>query len=287
MTNPINIRLLAGLDLSEMDSEVIRYAGLLQQWLPVGHITFLHNVKLAELPPDLRDPAKLGRIATRIEVKIRELIAATHPPTVAYDVIVSLEEFSELAFMDNVRKNKTDVVLLGNKQTLEGSGGLSQKLARMLPAAVMLIPEQADRIPERIIEAIDFSRYTSAVVRWGSIMHVKPQVRELIPAFVNRIGYHAFPIYSDDEIEAVSDQEAANRARKWKEMFPGEPPLQVIPAGGRNVATVLLDFARERKAGMIILGVQGTTSLTSLFMGSVANEILQRNDPPALLLVKP
>ena len=287
MINHSNIPVLVGLDLSEMDGEIIRYTHTLRQWLLIGHLTFLHSVKLAELPPNLREPATLRRIAARIGEKIREQIAGILLPGTPFDIEVSLEEFPEMAFMQQVRKKQAGLVILGNKQTLEGSGGLSQKLARMLPAAVMLVPEGMVQIPSRIIEAIDFSKYTAPVVQWGRTLHVPPHVREMIPVNVNRMGYHAFPIFSDEEIEAVFDQEVVHRARKWKEQFPGEPPLQVIPSGGRSIASALLDFTRNRQAGMIILGVQGATSLTNLFMGSVANEILQRSDLPALLLVKP
>lgn len=286
MNNQPAIRVLVGLDLTEMDHELVRYTGLLRQWLPVASVTFLHSIKVAELPPDLRAPEKLRQIAARIEARIRDQASAAGAPA-QYDVLVAMEEFSELAFMNIVKKQQVNLVLLGNKQTLEGSGGLNQKLARMLPAAVLLVPEQAKSIPSRIVQAIDFSRYTAAVVRWGQFVSSGSQAPALLPVCVHRMSYHAFPVFSDEEIEAAFTAEAAEKARKWKSQFPSSPPLEMVPSRNRSVASTLLVFARDRRADMIILGVKGSTSLTNLFMGSVANELLQRENVPALLLVKP
>ncbi|WP_298715219.1 universal stress protein [Chitinophaga sp.] len=287
MTKPTDIRILVGLDLSGMDRELIRYLGILQQWLPSSHITFLHSIKVAELPADMREPAKLRLIASRIESKIRQLISSIAIPDIPFDVQVAHEAYAELAFMEVVKKQQANLVLLGNKQTLEGSGGISQKLARMLPAAVMLLPESADRRPRTIVQAVDFSRYTAPVARWGRIIAEGEASPRMIPVYIHRMSYHSFPIFSEDETEAAFRQEAADKTRKWAAQYRDAPPLQVIPAREQSVASTLMRFARENQADFIILGVQGVTSLTNLFMGSVANEVLQRDNAPGLLLVKP
>lgn len=283
----MNIKVLAGLDLSEMDREMIHYMALLQQWLPPAHVTFLHNIKVTELPREMREPAKLQNIAARIEKKFRELIMEIHTPAASFDIAVTIEEFSELAFMNVVKRQKTDLVLLGNKQTLEGNGGLSQKLARMLPAAVLLIPENVKQPPAHIIQAIDFSRYTPAVLRWGRIISTSPHHPRFSPVHIIKMGYHFFPAFSDEEVEDTLRNEGADKLRKWKEQHPGEWPLKIVPAYDRSVASTLLDVAASSRADLIILGVKGASSLTNLFMGSVANEMLQREKVPALLLVKP
>lgn len=287
MTKSAHIRVLVGLDLSEMDSELIRYLGILQQWLPSSHITFLHSIKVAELPADMREPSRLRLIASRIEAKIRQLIGHITIPDIPFDVQVRHEAYAELAFMEAVKQRQTGLVILGNKQTLEGSGGISQKLARMLPSAVMLLPEGAVNRPRTIVEAVDFSRYTAPVARWGRIIAQGEAPPRMIPVYIHRMSYHSFPIFSEDETEAAFRQEAADKSRKWNTQHPDAPPLQVIPAREQSVASTLIRFARENQADFIILGVQGITSLTNLFMGSVANEVLQRDNAPGLLLVKP
>src|SRR5690606_31758233 len=100
-------------------------------------------------------------------------------------------------------------------------------------------------------------------------------------------SYHFFPIFSDEEIEEALQKEAAERTRKWKEQYPLEPPLQVVHAHDRSIANTLVQLSGINHADMIILGVKGASSLTNLFMGSVANEMLQRNEVPGLLFVKP
>lgn len=213
MTERTHINVLAGLDLTDMDGELIRYAGILEQWLPHARITFLHNIKVTELSREMLEPAMLQNITAGIEKRFRKLVAEMRSPAPAYDIIITMKEFSELAFMEVTKQQKTDLVLLGNKQLLEGSGALNQKLARMLPAAVLLIPENVKHPPSHIIQAVDFSRYTPPVLRWGHIISSATQPLRLSPVYVTKMSYHFFPIFSDEEIEeALHARASADRA---------------------------------------------------------------------------
>lgn len=281
------LNVLVGLDLSEMDRELIKYIGTLQEWLPPARVTFLHNIKITELPRHMQEPARLQNIAQRIEQKFRETIEAIHIPAAPYDIRVTFEGFSELAFTTVAKQTKAGLVLLGNKQTLEGSGGLNQKLARMLPAAILLIPEGTTAVPRRVMQAIDFSRYTPAVVQWGRVIAGNSTTASLHPVYISKMAYHFFPVFSDEEMEEALQKEAAERAKKWKEQYPAEAPLKVVPAHDKNVAAALFQYAFATRADVLVLGVKGASSLTNLFMGSVANEIIQRETSLCLLLVKP
>jgi hypothetical protein len=283
------LNLLAGLDLSDMDDVLINYIRHLEQWLPPVHITFLHNIKLSELPQELKASAQLLKIAGSIEKKIKQLIAATYTPACSFTVIVTAEEFSELAFTTILKKMGSQLVLLGNKQDMEGSGGLSQKLIRMLPAAVLLVPETCNSTPVNIIQAIDFSKHTQAILLWGKKIKalVPPNsTLQLNPVYISKMSYHFFPILSDEEVAASLKKEEADNLRKWKTLFPGNGPLQLVNAREKSVATTLLQYAETVRADVIIMGVKGTASLTNLFMGSVANEMVQRETAVCLLLVK-
>jgi len=279
---------LVGLDLSEMDQALIRYTGLLEQWLPPAHITFLHNVKLGQLPPELKTPGRLAEIMRTVEQKLQQLVTAIHRPACPYTVMVTVDEFSELAFTREVKEKEAGLVILGNKQYLEGSGGLNQKLLRMLPAAVLLVPETFRGRPLQVVQAIDFSKYTPVVLQWGRAMEAFPPAEGALrfhPVYVSKLSYHFFPLLSEGEIEDSLKKDEAARRKKWAAHFPGYPPLQIIAVQEKSIASSLLEYAGSISADMIIMGVKGATSLTNLFMGSVANEMVQRETGVCLLMV--
>ncbi|PSL42878.1 nucleotide-binding universal stress UspA family protein [Chitinophaga niastensis] len=289
MNTAPKLNLLAGLDLSDMDAILINYIRLLEQWLPPAHITFLHNIKLSELPQELKAPVQLLKIAGSIEKKLNQLITATYTPSGSFTVIVTAEEFSELAFTAVLKKTGSELVLLGNKQDLEGSGGLNQQLIRMLPAAVLLVPETCRSMPSHILQAIDFSRHTQSILQWGQQINAfapHGTILRLTPVYVSKMSYHFFPILSDEEVAASLKKEDADNLKKWRALFPGHGSLQLIHAHEKSIAATLLQYAINVHADVIILGVKGTASLTNLFMGSVANEMVQRETEVCLLLVK-
>ncbi len=273
--------LVVGLDLSAMDKELIGYIQTLESWLPAKQIIFMHNVKLSELPEHLKKPETLESIAKRIEHKLRRLIEQTYKPETSFSVIVTMQEFSELAFADLVKQSGASLVVLGNKQQLEGSGGLSQKLIRMLPASVLLVPETCKSKPQHILQAIDFSKYTPLIVQWGQALGVRKT-----PVYVSKMSFSFFPGFSEEEMNESLAREQALRSKKWQELFPDQPALAVLPAYEKSIASALLDYAGRQKADMIVMGVKGATSLTNLFMGSVANEMVQRETELCLLMVK-
>ncbi|NSL86863.1 universal stress protein [Chitinophaga sp. Mgbs1] len=289
MTVNNDIKVLAGFDLSDMDPALVRYLEVLEQWLPVQQFIFLHNIKINELPEEMRSASMLTTIAQRIRKKITETIRAIYTPRASFDVRVTFEPFSEIAFTQACQQQKTDLVLLGNKQQLEGSGGLSQKLIRMLPAAVLLVPETFRGFPHRIAMAIDFSRYTPAIVQWQQfIARSKPGSEDITftPVYVSKMSYHFFPILSDHELEASLKKDEAEKSKKWRTLYAAQSPLHIIHAHEKNIASTLLSYARHNNIHIILMGVKGASSLTNLFMGSVANEMVQRETDVCLLLVK-
>ena len=223
------LNVLIGLDLSEMDDALINYIKVLHQLLPLGQITFIHNIKQCELPESFRNAEKLNVIANTIKHKLTTSILKNIDFSCSYSIEVTLAEYTELAFIIASKQFDTDLIVLGNKQHLEGNGGLSHKLIRVLPMATLLVPETFNPNPKVFIEAVDFSKYTAIVVKWGDHIEKLSSSASLVfqPLYVSKVSWSFFPGLSPAEIR-----------------------------------------------------------LTTLFMGSVANEFIQMETDACLLLVK-
>src|SRR5690554_791041 len=153
---PLN--LLVGIDLSEMDKYLYSYIHTLDQILDINKITFLHNIKITELPAGMLSEDRLTVIKEKIIRKITRDINESEL-THSFEIQVTSERFSETSLNRLSVKQHFDLLILGNKQNLRGNGALSSKLVRIFPAPVLLVPETFNTPIKSIVEAITFSRY--------------------------------------------------------------------------------------------------------------------------------
>lgn len=286
LTPKINV--IAGLDLSEMDQSLIQYLQLLTELLPLNKVTFFHNIKQSELPESFKGLDQLHTIANTLKKKLAHTIPALLGDQLPYDVEVSFEDYTELAFQKMARKKQSNLTVLGNKQHLEGNGGLAHKLIRMLPFETLLVPETYNPKPRKVIEAIDFSKYTAKVMQWGGLIKKHSQLPELTfqPVNISKLSWKFFPGLSNAEIRKNTQEDLKLKSEKWAKLYPTATPLMVIPAEDKNIASALMYHVKKEGADVLIMGVQGVTSLTTLFMGSVANEVLYLESDACLLFVK-
>ncbi|MBB2148148.1 universal stress protein [Pedobacter gandavensis] len=288
MASTPNIKVLAGLDLSEMDQPLIKYLKLLSELLPLNKVTFFHNIKQSELPESFKSPEQLNTIANTIKKKLEATIPALLGDQLPYDIEVSFEDYTELSFSKMAKKKQINLAVLGNKQNLEGNGGLAHKLIRMLPFETLLVPETYNPAPKKIIEAIDFSKYTPTVMQWGKLIKNHHQQADLTfePINISKLSWKFFPGLSNAEIRKNTQEDIKMKSEKWAKLYPNANPLKVVPAEDKNIASALIQYVKKEKADLLIMGVQGVTSVTTLFMGSVANEVLYLESNACLLFVK-
>lgn len=286
LTPKINV--IAGLDLSEMDQPLIQYLQLLCDLLPLNKVTFFHNIKQSELPESFKSPDQLNTIANTLKKKLSGTIPALLGDQLAYDVEITFEDYTELSFQKTAKKKQSNLAVLGNKQNLEGNGGLAHKLIRMLPFETLLVPETYNPTPKKIIEAIDFSKYTSKVMQWGNLIKKHHELPDLSfqPVNISKLSWKFFPGLSNAEIKKNTQEDVKMKSEKWAKLYPNATPLKVIPAEDKNIASALMYHVKQERADLLIMGVQGVASVTTLFMGSVANEVLNLESNACLLFVK-
>lgn len=286
ITKDMNV--LVGLDLSEMDEALIQYIQVVRKIFSISTITFLHNIKMSELPDELRSSEKLKKIADSIKEKLSHLIKSGEGITEPYTIEVAIENYSELAFLEASKRMKANLAILGNKQQLLGGGGLPQKLIRMLPHSTLLVPEKFSLSPKRVIEAIDFSKYSPLIYQVGKQIQKHNTVDSIIiePVYVSRISWQFFPGPSRNEIKKIMEEDGVAKKKRWLRNFPESSELTILLAVEKSVAASLADYIEKMNVDLVIMGVTGTSSLTGLFMGSVANEFIQHGSNASVLIVK-
>ena len=287
MSTKKSLKVLVGLDLSGMDYYLIKYLNILDRILNIEQVSFLHNIKLGEIPKDFSIPDQLQAIQEKIEQKIKDQVNDS-APKYDYNIKVTSESYSVIAFDRSSIKKDFDLLILGNKQNLEGNGSLAQQLVGIFPAAILLVPETYRISIHKIMEAIDFSKYTPPIMEWAA--RFKGEIEE------EKINHHAvhilkfywdfYPARKVREIEDAIQRDTARKRAKWKESYAEFGDIDIVPAEDRSISTALLQYADKKRAGIMILGVLGSFGIKRLFMGSVANRLFGRATNTCLLFVR-
>ena len=281
-----NLKVVIGLDLSSMDNFLIDYINVLNHILDIDKVTYMHNIKLGELPKELLAPEKINVIQERVKQRITEQIIASQV-TYTFEVIVTYENYTEVAFAHYYKTNPFNLLVLGNKQELEGNGALSHKLIRILPAATLLVPETFKTPITTIIDAIDFTKYTPIIMAWADRFKNNSKGQKIQHSAVYISKFHwGFYQTTDKEWEKATQEDIAQKQQKWNKQYASYSDIEIISAEDRSVSTSLIAYAKKKKADLMILGVKGSTTIKEVFLGSVANHILQRPTNTCLLFVK-
>ncbi|WP_413511612.1 universal stress protein [Myroides odoratus] len=282
------LNLLIGLDLSEMDNYLIQHAKILNHILDVEQITFIHNLKLGELPKELIQTDQLQLIQKRIVKRVEEQIEKTEIDY-TYEILVTVENYSEIAFLNVAKQKNYDLLVLGNKQHLSGNGALANKLVRLLPSATLLVPETFHIPIETVIDAIDFSRYTNTIMLWADRFknNSKGQRIKHSAVHISKSYWSYLPMMSEKELDKISLEDIKEKEEKWNKEYSNYTDIDIIPAKNQNISAALITYAKNKKADLLILGVKGTTGIKDIILGSVANHLLHRPTDTCLLFVKP
>lgn len=279
--------IVVGLDLSTMDQYLLQYMQVLDQILEINKVTYIHNLKLGELPKELLQPDRIALIKEKIKNKLTQYFIEAG---VNYDfeILVTVEGYTELAFMNLSKKLSYDLLVLGNKQELEGTGALADKLVRIFPSAILLVPDTYKVPITTIIDAIDFSKYTVDIMTWADRFknNSKGQKIEHSAVHISKSYMGFYPTMTNKELEKVTREDIKEKQDKWNKRYATYSDIDIVPAGERNISASLIEYARSKDADFLILGVKGTTGFKEIFLGSVANHLLHRPTRTCLLFVK-
>ncbi len=293
MGRPTNMRFevaMVGLDLTEMDQYLINYVKLLMKTMPLKRIIFVHIAKELELPKELTEkyPDLLAPLDENIADGINKKIAPLfQDSSVDHDVIVRegkpLERFLRLSKIKNV-----DLIILGRKRILNGSGLLSGSIVRKSPASILFITERNYETISKVMVPIDFSKHS--VLSLDLAMKMKA---------VSGIDVHASHFYtvpvgfyktgkSYEEFADIMKFHVTNDYKDFltKNELPKDLPCEYVLTDHESKAEVINKYAHEAGMDLILIGSRGRTATSALLIGSIVKKLLQLNLDIPMLVVK-
>ncbi len=281
---------LAGLDLTEMDDHIIRYAALITKMLPIERVFFVHVAQNLELPEEVMDkyPDLLAPLDESIENDVRQKIDK-HFGSSEVETTILIKEGNPIQELLKLSRIKdVDMMMMGRKQSLKGSGIVSSHIARKSPCTLLLVPENGKYNLQKVVVAVDYSRHSILALdcaheickNGGAELH-------LANAYSVPVGFYKTG-KSYEEFANIMMENAENHADKMLRQLgltPGYHCHYLLAERG-NYVDPINDFCHEVQADLIVVGSKGRTDASAILMGSLAEKLTFKDNDIPLLIVK-
>lgn len=292
MTKKINLdnelKVMVALDLTEMDPILLGYVSFLCKMWNIEHLYFTHNIKKYKLYDLYDDFLEEGiTVEDIVDRGLQKSIDKHYTAAVPHTVLVTSDDYTESILSHLAEEYKIDVMVAGNKDELQGTGALSQKLVRMLEANVLLVPEEAKHGMGHVLVPTDFSS-DSAKCFAVALSLVKRSRGKIEGLHVYNIPSFFFPYINTEKAIDKTKMHLKQKVKQFRKKYklPEELPFRYTDREDLSVVEAIELHAEKGNFDIIVVSARGGNNITSLFVGSVTNDLLIRNRKMPLLVIR-
>ncbi|HLV40283.1 universal stress protein [Xanthomarina sp.] len=282
-----DLRIMVAMDLSEMDAILLNYVSFLSKVWGMEHIYFIHNIKQYKLD-SLQDSFLEEGISIEniIDKELQRSIEKNYSGTIPHTVLLTTDDYTESILTHLSKEYKIDILLTGNKNELQGTGALNQKLVRMMDANVLLVPEKTRHQLKKVLIPTDFSSDSAQSFIETQTLIASSQ-GEIEALHVYNIPSFFFPYINTEKAIDRTKKNLKEKVQQFKKRYklPEEIPFKSIDRKDLSVVEAIELHAEKEDFDIIVVSARGTSKIASLFIGSVTNDLLIRNRNMPLLVI--
>jgi len=282
-------KVLIGLDLSPMDEILIKKTAQLANLLEMEMMYFVHVAKDLALPEEVSKnyPDLLAPVDETIERQISDtILAAGFPQHVSHEI-----EAKEGGPLDTILRwakvKDVDLIIMGRKHDLKGSGTLAKRVALKSPCSVLFLTENMNEKPfEKIFVPLDFSSYSSLTLEYAQKFNTDPDLIKCYHLYEVPHGYSKTGKTYEEFAEIMRENARKDFKSFIRKNNLPEFDCQLKAKDKGNTAEFLLQSAKEEDVDLIIIGSRGRTDSAALLIGSVTEKLININNEITMLVIK-
>lgn len=285
--------ILVGLDNSPFDQTLIKYASFIAGHSTAEKVQFIHIIRNVNIPAELKKefPHLVENAIDERKKQIKKTVAAYFKPANKVQIIYQVKKGNPPMFVDLVKKLDADLIIIGQKSTMEGTGVTTLRLARRASCNLLIVPENTEPKADKLLVPVDFSSYSKLAldqaidfsVKTGSTAEIICQNVYTVPA-----GYH-YTGKSFEEFAEIMKKNAQESYVKFMKKIKtrGIKITDVYSLDTNdNLASDIYDLAEETSPDFVIIGAKGRTAAAALFLGSLAEKMVNEKMKHPLLVVR-
>ena len=282
------LKLMVALDLTEMDPILLGYVSFLCKVWNIEHLYFTHNIKQYKLY-DLYDEFLEEGITVEdiVDRGLERSIQRHYTASVPHTVLITSDDYTESILTHLAKEYKIDIVVTGNKDELQGTGALTQKLVRMLDTHVLLVPEEAKHKMENVLVPTDFSSASAQCFEVANSL-VERSGGKIEGLHVYNIPSFFFPYINTEKAIDKTELHLKEKVKHFRKKFKlrEDLPFRYTDREGLSVVEAIELHAEKGEFDIVVVSARGANNITSLFVGSVTNDLLIRNRTMPLLIIR-
>ena len=287
MTNKMN-KIMIGLDLTNHDERILTYSKYLNSILTPKNLHFAHVEREVELSEELI--SKFPELAPKIDdvfltTMKKEINEEEFPNT---NIHTDIYHGSPLnALLEHAKEDHFELLILGKQ---DNGNQVEKKIARKIPTNIWFVPKTNQLEIKSILVPIDFSEdsiyalETAIEIAQKSNARITCQNVYEVPKGYSKTGK------SFEEFAEIMKQNAYKTYERLlatvnKNDVNFTPPILSLN-NNEIIGNLILKEASRNDFDLIVIGARGRTKWASIFIGSVAENLIESKLPCPLLLTK-
>ena len=280
-------RILMGMDLSDMDYQLLEYLKAFSIWNKPEQVYLVHVSPSLRIPASLKEWYETEEFPPMDEQIKKEIRAELNEKMPQRRFQVDLEVIE--GPITNQLLNWTDIkaidlAIVGRKSSNFGTGLSARRFARKARASVMFVPQGASTKIRKILVPTDYSDYSAFALEEAIKLARKlPEESEIIHLFAYDVPaeVHMDLIRTKKQFEDMLLKGAQEYQKKFLERFDTEG-VKITPVliqnKRLNPAWYIHSYADEHEIDLIMMGAQGHSSLAAFMLGSVAEKLIHLHE---------
>lgn len=283
---------MVALDFTEIDEKLIKYTCFLDRTYNFQKIYFIHVAKTLEYPQEILDrhPELLAPLDEAYKHDIMLELDKCWKGKLEKTELKVVEGNPEEQVLKWAKIKEIDMIVLGRKIEMAGSGLVPGKVARAAPCSVLLVPEEVKFELNHILLSVDFSRHSYLVTEQCLNLARKNPETKLTFFHVYRVplGYtktgKSFKEFSEI-MRGHAEREMDDFVSKI-DLEGHDYNFEYVCSHDKSVLQEVMTFIGNHKVDMLAVGSKGRTSAASFLLGSLAEKLVNKNADIPFLIVK-
>jgi nucleotide-binding universal stress UspA family protein len=288
-------KLIVCLDQTPLDQTLIEYASFIARVNQTKKIYFSTVIKNLSIPKEVLEefPNLIENMINERKEAMEELVKL-HFKEIKGVIISFVVKEGNLSkkILKLAEEKSADMIIIGRKVDLPGTGVASQRLARRASCSLLIVPEGSRPRVSKLLVPSDFSDYSKDALEEAIMIASKHGGKtEIVCQNVFSVpsGYH-FTGKSYEEFTEIMKMHAEINYKKFIRKIDTKG-IKITPIYTKDddddPVQEIVSKALEIGADGIVIGAKGRTAATALFIGSMAERLIQFNDSLPLLVTRP